>query len=110
MKSPRAIAIVHSDTDVPGSLPELFGEQGLDLEIVSISQALPAPEALDIVVVMGSPESAYDHRLSWLDAELKWLKSVQARRADAWICFGSQLLARALGVRSIETPRQNRLD
>jgi GMP synthase-like glutamine amidotransferase len=98
MKSPRAIAIVHSDTDVPGSLPELFSEQGMELEIVSISQALPAPEALDIVVVMGSPESAYDHRLPWLDAELKWLKSVQARGVPTLgICFGSQLLARALG-------------
>jgi len=98
MKSPRAIAIVHSDTDVPGSLPELFSEQGIDLEIVSISQALPAPEALDIVVVMGSPESAYDHRLSWLDYELKWLKAVQERGVPTLgICFGSQLLARALG-------------
>ena len=97
MKSPRAIAIVHADTDVPGSLPELFGEQGIDLDIVSISQALPAPEALDIVVVMGSPESAYDHRLSWLDAELSWLKAVQARGVPTLgICFSSQLLARAL--------------
>jgi GMP synthase-like glutamine amidotransferase len=98
MKTPRAIAIVHSDTDVPGSLPELFSEQGIDLEIVSISQVLPTPEILDIVVVMGSPESAYDHRLSWLDSELKWLKAVQERGVPTLgICFGSQLLARALG-------------
>ncbi len=47
---------------------------------------------------MGSPESAYDHRLPWLDAELEMAEVCSgARRADVGICFGSQLLARALG-------------
>jgi GMP synthase-like glutamine amidotransferase len=98
MKAARAIAIVHSDTDVPGSLPELFSEQGLELEVLSITQTLPEPENLDIVVVMGSPESAYDHRLPWLEPELQWLRALQSRGVPTLgICFGSQLLSRALG-------------
>ncbi|BBH45768.1 type 1 glutamine amidotransferase [Pseudomonas sp. KU43P] len=98
MKPARIVAVVHSDTDVPGSLPELFAEQGVELEVRSITRPLIAPEMLDGLVIMGSPESAYDSRLPWLDAELEWLKEVQCRGVPSWgICFGSQLLARALG-------------
>ncbi|MNG73458.1 GMP synthase [glutamine-hydrolyzing] [compost metagenome] len=100
MKPARIIAIIHSDTDVPGSLPELFAEQGVDLQVRSINRPLIAPEHIDGLVVMGSPESAYDTRLPWLEAELKWLQDVQRRGVATWgICFGSQLLSRALGGR-----------
>ncbi|MBF8728928.1 type 1 glutamine amidotransferase [Pseudomonas guariconensis] len=98
MKPARIVAIVHSDTDVPGSLPELFAEQGVDLEIRSITRPLIAPEELTGLVVMGSPESAYDSRLPWLASELAWLREVQRKEIPTWgICFGSQLLSRALG-------------
>ncbi|WP_409314776.1 type 1 glutamine amidotransferase [Pseudomonas putida] len=100
MKPARIVAIVHSDTDVPGSLPELFADQGVDLEIRSITRPLIAPEELAGLVVMGSPESAYDSRLPWLASELAWLRDVQRREIPTWgICFGSQLLSRALGGR-----------
>lgn len=98
MKSFRAVAIVHADTDVPGSLPELFAEQGVELEIRSITRPLLQPEDVDCLVVMGSPESAYDERLPWLNAELGWLQEVQRRGVPTFgICFGSQILSRALG-------------
>ncbi|KAF4558722.1 type 1 glutamine amidotransferase [Pseudomonas sp. CES] len=100
MKPARIVAIVHSDTDVPGSLPELFSEHGVELEVRSITRPLLAPESIDGLVVMGSPESAYDTRLPWLEAELQWLKDIQHRGVPTWgICFGSQLLSRALGGR-----------
>lgn len=98
MKTTRAIAIIHSATDVPGSLPELFSEHGIELQVIPVGQDLPAPESIDIAVVMGSPESAYDHRLPWIENELAWLKALQHRGVPTWgICFGSQILARALG-------------
>lgn len=98
MKPARAVAIIHSDSDVAGSLPDLFADLGIQLEVTPVSAGLPAPEALELAVVMGSPESAYDHRLPWLASELAWLQTVQARGVPTLgICFGSQLLARSLG-------------
>ena len=98
MKASRAIAVLHDAGDVAGCLPLLFAEQGIDLELRSVDAGLPEPASLDLLLVLGSPESAYDHRVPWLTGELAWLKAVQARGVPTLgICFGSQLLARALG-------------
>lgn len=98
MKPSRAIALLHDAGDVAGCLPELFAEQGIDLELRCVDADLPAPGELELLLVLGSPESAYDHRVPWLAGELAWLKAVQARGVPTLgICFGSQLLARALG-------------
>lgn len=98
MKPRRALAVLHSPSDVPGTLPEVLAEHGIALQTQVVTDPLPPPEDLEMVVVMGSPESAYDARLPWLDAELSWLKSLlEAGVPTLGICFGSQLLARALG-------------
>ncbi|GKW50176.1 type 1 glutamine amidotransferase [Halomonas sp. NCCP-2165] len=98
MKPRRALAVLHSPSDVPGTLPEVLAEHGIALQTHLVSDPLPPPETLEMVVVMGSPESAYDSRLPWLEAELRWLKTViDAGVPTLGICFGSQLLARALG-------------
>lgn len=98
MKRRRALAIVHSDTDVPGSLPELASKAGVEVEVRSITRPLVEVSDLDLLVVMGSPESAYDERLAWLEAELGWLRAAQQRGVPTLgICFGSQILARSMG-------------
>ncbi|SDI06252.1 type 1 glutamine amidotransferase [Pseudomonas panipatensis] len=98
MKTSRAVAVLHDPKDVAGCLPELFAEQGIDLELRTVEAPLPQPESLELLLVLGSPESAYDHRVPWLGTELAWLKAVQAHGVPTLgICFGSQLLARALG-------------
>ncbi|MCY1415906.1 hypothetical protein D9M71_314030 [compost metagenome] len=98
MPRTRTIAIRHAEGDVAGCLPELFAEQGIELELRTVGDLLPAPNEMEMLVVLGSPESAYDHRVPWLAEELAWLKAVQAHGVPTLgICFGSQLLARALG-------------
>ncbi|WDT93165.1 type 1 glutamine amidotransferase [Thermoleophilum album] len=61
--------------------------------------ALPDPERLAGVVVMGGPMSANDdRRLPGLAAELRWIERVVAAGVPyLGVCLGSQLLARAAG-------------
>lgn len=98
MKPKRAFAVLHSSTDVPGTLPAVLAEFDIQLQTQVVTDPLPDPDTLEMVVVLGSPESAYDHRLSWLETELSWLKDVVDAGVPTFgICFGSQLLVRALG-------------
>jgi len=98
MKPSRALILTHVANDVLGSLPELLAEQDIHAQALDVHQALPDTASFDLLFVMGSPESAYDHRLPWVSKELAWLGEVQKRGVPTFgICFGSQILARVLG-------------
>lgn len=98
MSISSAILLLHSKEDTTGSLPEVLEAHSLDVDIRYVDEALPEPDHDQLVIVMGSIESPYDHTLPWLSGELAWLKSLVARNHPVFgICFGSQVLARALG-------------
>ncbi|OXY81592.1 type 1 glutamine amidotransferase [Oceanimonas doudoroffii] len=94
----RAVALIHAKTDLVGSLPDALLELGITLDVVCIEGALPDPETLELLFVMGSIDAAYDDSLPWLQKEITWLRQVIDRGVPVLgICFGSQLLARVLG-------------
>jgi len=98
MKPSRALILTHAANDVLGSLPELLAEQGISVHVTDVGKPLPDAASLDLLFVMGSPESAYDHSLPWVPKELAWLNTVQKHGVPTLgICFGSQILARVLG-------------
>ncbi|MBY6539544.1 type 1 glutamine amidotransferase [Rhodococcus sp. BP-349] len=58
----------------------------------------PAASSFDLIVLMGSPDAAYDDALPWLAEEITWLGDAVAQRIPVLgVCFGGQLLARVLG-------------
>ena len=70
---------------------------------------LPDPQDLRAVVVMGSEAAAYDDAVPWLARELAYVhRAVEVGTPVLGICFGGQLLARALGgsVRRGRAPEQ----
>jgi GMP synthase (glutamine-hydrolysing) len=102
----RALILAHSA--VPGHGERNVGtvgpalhEQGFDVLVGSLvpgSAPVPAPDEVDVLVVLGSAESAYDDTVPWLASELTYLRrAVDAGTAVLGICFGAQLLARVLG-------------
>ncbi|WP_083419747.1 gamma-glutamyl-gamma-aminobutyrate hydrolase family protein [Pseudofrankia sp. BMG5.36] len=101
---PKAIIVVHDVSGVAaagelGTIADRMTQHGIRFGVItSGEQPFPDPAALDLIVVMGSDKSAYDDTIPWLPAELTYLRAaIRAGTPILGICFGGQILARALG-------------
>lgn len=66
---------------------------------------LPSLDGVDLVIVFGSTEHAWEEKIRhWVDVETAWVRSALDRGIRVvGICFGSQVLAIALGASVIPT-------
>ena len=99
--APRIAFLQHSTTDVPGVLGAIAVGLGLDVAAHRADHGpagLPAPGAFDLLVVMGSIESAADDGVPWIAAERRMVtRAVDDGVPVLGVCFGGQLLAQVLG-------------
>ena len=104
----RALFILHEADAPPGYIGDAARARGFSVDRVEIRHAqLPDPGAYDLIVPLGSAEAAYDDTLRWLAGELAFLRQAARDAVPVFgICFGAQVLARALGgeVRPAEQP------
>jgi GMP synthase-like glutamine amidotransferase len=100
----RALIIQHDPTGPAGHVSNWLAARGdeQDVWLISGEEREVDPLDYDLIVTLGSESAAHDDSVPWLDRELGLLR--RAFDADVpmlGICFGSQILARALGGRAM---------
>ena len=108
--SMRLHVLQHVDFEGPGHLSAWAERRGARLSSTRFfaGDPLPSLDAFDGLVVMGGPMGVFDHaEYPWLRREREFVRSaIDAGRTVVGICLGSQLIADALGPRSIPAPRR----
>ncbi len=97
----RIHALLHSALGGDIHLPHWAAARGHQWSVSLVPEAanLPGPDAVDFLVVLGGPMSAWeDHKHPWLTEEKRLLaRYLAADRPVLGICLGAQLLADVLG-------------
>jgi GMP synthase (glutamine-hydrolysing) len=102
----RALVIQHEGSAPGGYVTEWLEDRGATQEVLRIDSDGRAVDAhgYELIVTLGSEASAFDDSVPWLARELALLRD--AAHADVpvlGICFGAQMLARALGGRAMKS-------
>jgi GMP synthase-like glutamine amidotransferase len=100
VSGPRVLVVEHERITPSGLVSEWLRAHDAEVQIMPIDQGAdqdPRGE-YDLVVSLGSEFSARDDHLPWVRRELALLRDAVAADVPVLgICFGAQLLARALG-------------
>ena len=104
----RAHYLQHVPFEGLGSIGPWLTQNGYELTVTPFfdSTALPDPQSLDFLIIMGGPMSANDEdRCPWLRIEKQFIRSViETNKPVLGICLGAQLIASAMGARVYPSP------
>lgn len=106
----RQVLFIRNDPTAPEALlGEMFAESDFDISTFDVLRAdrpndpalevtFPDPGHYDVIVPLGARWAAYDDDVPWIPAEMEMLRrALSGGAAVLGVCFGGQLLARALG-------------
>ena len=98
----KAWAITHVAFEDLGSFEQILKEEGFEIEYLNAAcddLSVINPETDDLLIILGGPISVNDiDEYPFIQAELEMLtERLEADKPTLGICFGAQLIARALG-------------
>lgn len=96
----NALVLQNDPTCPLARVEEPMATRGISAEIARPEAigSLPDPTRYDLTIILGSDESAYDDSVPWVAEEFAYARrAVEAGVPVLGICFGAQMLARALG-------------
>ena len=102
----RALVLQHGTDEPAGHVSAWLRERGVSEDVWRIDRhrGEPDPGDYDVVVSLGSERAAYDDSVPWLGREVELLRGAYDTEVPVLgICFGAQLLARALGGRAMRS-------
>ncbi len=98
----KIAVLQHAAPEGLGTIADSLKMAGIDYDCIRTFEGEPVPknmDRLDALIVMGGPQSVYEHpQFPYLKEEMRLIEqAVKAEKPLLGICFGSQLLAAALG-------------
>lgn len=115
----KALFIQHDHVSPLGPVGERLRQHGFEIETMlvvpeekyrepNVEVQFPQASNYDLIIPLGAPWGAWDDGCigNWLQPELKWIKdAIESDIPVLGICFGGQLMARALGGSVARGPR-----
>ena len=104
----RALIVQHEEPTPPGLVSEWLDQRAAAVDIlrIDVDDRVPDPRDYQLIVSLGSEFAAFDDSIPFIRRETELLR--QAAAADVpvlGLCFGGQLMARALGGQSFRAGR-----
>ena len=107
----KALFVQHDHVSPIGPLGDRFKHHGFEVEELlvvpeasfhspNINFDFPDLAGFDVIVPMGAPWGAWDNACigNWLEPEIEWIRAaVSSGKPVLGVCFGGQLIARAMG-------------
>jgi GMP synthase-like glutamine amidotransferase len=104
----KALIVQHEESTPPGLLGEWLDRQSADVDIlrIDLDEKVPDPRDYQLIAYLGSEFASFDDSVPFVQRESELIR--QAARHEVpmlGLCFGSQLMARALGGESFRAVR-----
>ena len=104
----RAMVVQHEEPTPPGLVSDWLNQRGATIDVVRIDldDRVPDPRDYQLIVSLGSEFAAFDDSIPFIQREIQLLHEAAAHDVPVLgLCFGGQLMARALGGKSFRAER-----
>jgi GMP synthase (glutamine-hydrolysing) len=104
----RALIVQHEEPTPPGLLSEWLHQRAAEVDLlrIDLDDRVPDPRHYQLIVSLGSEFAAFDDSIPFIQRERQLLGQAAAHHVPVLgLCFGGQLMARALGGQSFRAER-----